>query len=192
MDPEVDAHVHESPKLMTLPLVVLAVLAAVGGLVGIPYVLGGGAHFEKWIGQTVGHGEVHHGAAALEITLMVVSVGVALLGIFAAFVFFMKRTELPARFVAKWPRLHRTVWNKYYVDELNDAAVVLPLKRVSTNFLWLFIDAAVIDGAANGVGFLAKRVGGGLRRMQTGHVYAYALSIVVGAAAVLGVMLWRL
>jgi NADH-quinone oxidoreductase subunit L len=192
MDPEVEAHVHESPALMTMPLAVLAVLAAVGGLIGIPEVIGGGAHFEKWIGHTVGHGEGgHHAPAALEIGLMAVSVSVALLGIFLAYVFYRKKTGLPAQFTAAWPRLHRWVENKYYVDEFNQAAVIEPIKRASTGFLWQFVDTILIDGTVNGVGWLAKKAGAGLARLQTGHVYSYALSMVCGAVVLLGFVLWR-
>ncbi|MDP8225916.1 MAG: NADH-quinone oxidoreductase subunit L [Candidatus Lernaella stagnicola] len=192
MEPDIEAHVHESPKVMTLPLVALALLAMVGGLVGIPHVLGGGAHFENWIAQTVGHGEGHHAPAALELGLMALSVGVALLGIFLAWIFYRKRAELPAKVVNAYPRLYRWVFNKYYVDEFNDAAVVMPIKRVSTHFLYRFIDELIIDGLVNGVGRLARFCGGGLAKMQTGHVYTYAFSVLCGAVALVAFMLWRL
>ncbi len=192
MDPEVEAHVHESPPMMTVPLMLLALLALVGGLVGIPHVLGGGAHFEQWIAHTVGHGETHHAPVALELGLMALSVGVALVGIFLAYTFYRRKTELPGKVVASYPRFYRWVFNKYYVDEFNDAAVIMPLKRVSTNFLWLFIDEAIIDGIVNGSGKLARLVGGGLTKMQTGHVHAYAFSVLCGAVVLVGLMLWRL
>jgi len=193
MDPEVEAHVHESPKSMTVPLMILALLSVVGGLIGIPHVLGGGAHFEMWLHGLVAHGgeAAHHHPAALEIGLMVVSVAVALVGILLAFTFYRKKTEVPAHFVEKHPRLHRTVWNKYYVDEFNEWAVINPIKRASTNFLWGFVDVWIIDGAVNGLAWLAKACGRLFGKLQTGRVYGYATVILIGAAAVVGYLLLR-
>jgi len=194
MAPEVEAHVHESPPVMVLPLAVLALLSIVGGWIGIPHVLGGSANFEKWLEPVVagGHGAAHagHGSASLELALMGVSVLVAAVGIFLAGVFYRRRFELPRKVVAAAPRLHRAVYHKYYVDEFNDAAVINPLKRLSTNFLWKFADVAIIDGAVNGLAGLAKAVGRGFGRLQNGRLYAYALSIVVGTVALLGLMFW--
>jgi len=193
MAPEVEAHVHESPKVMTVPLMILALLSVIGGLIGIPRVLGGGAQFEAWLAPMWGHETeaAVHESGSLELSLMIVSVGVAVLGIFLAFVFYRLKTELPGRFVASWPRLYQTVWHKYYVDEFNDRAVVNPLKRVSTNFLWSFVDVVLVDGAVNGVAGLAKVFSGWFVKIQTGRIYAYALSILIGAAVILGFVLWH-
>jgi NADH-quinone oxidoreductase subunit L len=192
MDPHVEAHIHKNPSTMTGVLVALAALSAVGGLVGVPHVLGGHADFEAWLEPSVpaGGGYRHH-PVSVELGLMGASVGVALLGIFLAWLFFLRKAEWPARFAQAWPTLHRTVWNKYYVDEFNDAAVVNPLKRVSTNFLWLFFDANVVDGAVNGAAALAKGCGALLTKLQTGRIYAYAFSLLVGALALLGVAFMR-
>ncbi|NLH50028.1 MAG: NADH-quinone oxidoreductase subunit L [Myxococcales bacterium] len=195
LEPHTAAHVHESPKMMTVPLLVLALLSVVGGFAGVPAAIGGGAHFASWLAPVVGGeaaAEGGHAPAALEIGLMALSVLVALTGIALAFVFYGRRLGRAERFTTAWPKLHRAVWNKYYVDEFNDAAVINPLKRVATNFLWLFIDAAVIDGAVNGVAATAKRSGALLARLQTGRVYAYALTISLGAVVLLGLVLWRL
>ena len=193
MDSEVEAHVHESPKVMTVPLMILALLAVIGGFIGIPHVLGGGAHFETWLKPLVAHGEhaAHHGPVAVEIGLMIVSVVMAALGIFSAWIFYRKKTELPGKVVSALPGLHRTVWNKYYVDEFNEWAVINPVKRASTNFLWGFVDIWIIDGAVNGVAWLAKACSRLFVKMQTGHVYSYALSILLGAVVVVGFVLLR-
>ncbi len=193
MDPEVEAHVHESPKVMTIPLAILAVLSIVGGLIGIPHVLGGGAQFAAWL-EPVFAAEAaveEHGLAQLELTLMAASVGVAVFGIFLAFIFYGRKTELPQRVAKALPRVYRTVWNKYYVDQFNDWAVVNPIKRASTNFLWGFVDTWIIDGAANGIAWLAKAGGRLFGRLQNGRLYNYATLIVLGAILVLGLMLWR-
>jgi NADH-quinone oxidoreductase subunit L len=194
MEAHVAAHAHESPKVMTVPLLILALLSIVGGLVGIPHVLGGGAHFETWLAPAVeaaGEHAAHEYPATLEMGLMGASVGVALLGIFLAYVFYVRRAEWPAKVATAYPRVHRTLWRKYYVDEFNDAAVINPIKRLSTNFLWLFVDAAIIDGAVDGLAAAAKRCGAGFAKLQTGRIYAYALTLVLGAVAILGFVLWR-
>jgi NADH-quinone oxidoreductase subunit L len=192
MDPEVEAHVHESPRVMTTPLIVLAVLSIVGGFVGVPHVLGGGGRFGAWLAPLLGgEAAAEHYPPQLELTLMVLSVGVAVVGILLALLFYRQRTELPARVVAAMPRLHRVVWNKYYVDQLNDWAVVNPVKRVSTNFLWGFVDTWIIDGAVNGVAWLAKACGRVFARMQTGRIYTYATFILFGALILLGIAFWR-
>jgi NADH-quinone oxidoreductase subunit L len=85
---------------------------------------------------------------------------------------------------------HRVLLNKYYVDEFYDAAIVQPIKRVSTGALWRGVDAGVIDGAVNGTGAF---VGGGsevLRRLQTGSMRTYAASLFLGVVAILGYYLW--
>jgi NADH-quinone oxidoreductase subunit L len=204
LTPELARHAHESPAVMTTPLLILALLSIGGGLVGVPDTLlnalgrlvgaakplPGGELFAEWLRPVVGAGAAEHETAGLEIGLMAVSVGVALLGIFLAYVLYRRNPAWPAKIVAALPRLHRLVWNKYYVDEINDAVVVRPLKRASANFLWQFVDAAVIDGLVNGAGSTAKAGGGLLTKMQTGKIYAYALSILLGAAALLGFALW--
>ena len=101
----------------------------------------------------------------------------------------MKR-EAPARFAERFPALYRTVANKYYWDEWNDALVVRPIKWSSTNFLWGFFDDVVIDGSVNGVAWLARWFGGLFRRLQSGYVFTYALSILVGGVVILGAVLW--
>jgi NADH-quinone oxidoreductase subunit L len=193
LDPHVEAHVHESPRVMTVPLMILAALSVVGGLVGVPHVLGGGANFAAWLAPVFDAEQAaeEHATASLEQTLMVLSVGVAVLGILLAWLFYRQKTEWPARFVAATPRLYRAVWNKYYVDQFNDWAVVSPVKRVSANFLWGFVDTWIIDGAVNGAGWLAKACGRLFARLQSGRLYGYATVILFGALVVLGIMMWR-
>jgi NADH-quinone oxidoreductase subunit L len=191
LTPELAHHAHESGPAMTLPLLVLAALSMVGGFLGIPHALGGGARFAAWL-QLAGIGAAEGAAepAGAELALMALSVGVAALGIFLAHVFYRERRELPAKFAASWPTLHKTVWNKYYVDEINEALVIGPLKSASENVLWRFVDSAVIDGAVNGAGALAKFGGRQFVKLQTGRIYAYALSILIGATLLLGYVLW--
>jgi len=87
--------------------------------------------------------------------------------------------------------LARVLNRKYYVDEIYDAAIVQPIKLLSTGGLWKGVDAGAIDGAVNGVGGLVRTGSGALRRLQTGSIRAYAASLFLGAVMILGYYLWR-
>jgi NADH-quinone oxidoreductase subunit L len=195
MDPEVEKHVHESPYSMTVPLMLLAVLSVGGGWVGIPEALGGHNYFEAWLAPVFGHGAegaVHGGAhhsAALEYLLMAGSVGVALCGIGLAYYLYRVRPEVPKEIAGRVPGLYDVVFHKYYVDEIYDAAIV---QRIVNGSIWLWeaFDATFIDGIVNGVAGLVQRVGDATRRVQTGVVGNYALSLLVGAVILVGFLIW--
>lgn len=192
VDEEIKHHVHESPKIMTIPLVILAILSIIGGYVGVPHVLGGGAHFEKFLEPVfkVPHeGEIHH-PLSLEIGLMVLSVVVALIGIYFAYLYFLKKPELSESFVQKYPNLYRTVHNKYFVDEIYGFLFVDNLLRFG-RFMKNVIDEAIIDGIVNGTGYFLRGLGSVLRFLQSGYVQAYAFSIIIGAILVVGYLLMK-
>jgi NADH-quinone oxidoreductase subunit L len=86
--------------------------------------------------------------------------------------------------------VYRFLSNKYYVDELYDAIVVQPIKRVSSSVLWRGVDAGLIDGTVNGVGLVVRGWSAVLRRVQTGSVRAYAMSLFVGVVAIVSYFLW--
>ncbi|MBI4467548.1 MAG: NADH-quinone oxidoreductase subunit L [Acidobacteria bacterium] len=121
MSPEVEHHVHEAPRTMTVPLVILTGLSIVGGWVGIPAVLGGGNRFEHFLAPVfaprveLAAGEHSH---ALEFVLMLLAVVVGLLGIVLAYFSYLKRPEIPGQLVRRFSELYRLVYNKYYVDEI--------------------------------------------------------------------------
>jgi NADH-quinone oxidoreductase subunit L len=195
MDPEVEAHVHESPYSMTVPLMILAVLAVAGGWVGIPPVLGGHNYFEGWLAPVFAHaaeGAAHgeaHASAALEYLLMAASVGVALCGILLAWYLYRVRTEVPGEIAGRVPGLYDLVLNKYYVDEIYDAAIV---RRIVNGSVWLWeaFDMAFIDGIVNGIAALVNGAGARTRRLQSGVVGNYALSLLLGAVILVGFLLW--
>ncbi len=205
---EVKHHIHESPKVMTVPLMILAVLSVAGGWVGIPYILGGDNRIEKFLEPVfgAGHEATHtadlsilgnayaagggHEAASAEMTLMVLSVVIALVGIFIAYRLYIKSPELPARFVNRFTGLFRTVHNKYYVDEIYGATVVRGLLGLGT-FMKNFFDEVVIDGTINGVAALMGWAGGVLRKIQAGYVQGYAFAMIVGAIIVIGYLVVR-
>ncbi len=209
VDPSV--HPHESPKVMTTPLVVLAGLATVGGMLGVP--LFHGWHIlHNWLqpvlhfdlASALQHSEhMLHAAGRhapswthllepkehsgwIEFSLMVFSTIVAVIGVAGAYIFYIKQPHLPAKFTAgQWG--FNLVQNKYYVDELYDDVVVKPTVKGS-NLLWKECDTKAIDGAVNGT---AKAIGWFSRQAQTlqsGFVRNYALFIVVGFVSLLLVM----
>lgn len=189
-DPRAKDHIPESPLTITIPLMVLGALALLGGYVGVPKILGGNNRFEHFLAPVFEHSQhlngIHaHGTHALEYTLMAVSVTVAVIGILAAWVMYMRNPELPAKFVARFPAVHRVIFNKWYVDELYDAVFVNPCKRIGT-FLWRGVDAKVVDGIVNGCAWVVKGVGTGLRYTQSGYLYNYAVAMVVGVMLIVG------
>lgn len=180
---------------MALALIVLAIGSVVAGYIGIPHALGGHNALATWLAPafTVAGAEAHLAEAdiPLERTLMGVSSLIALLGIGLAAFIWLKRRELAASAARSFPGLHRLLLNKYYVDEVYDAAVVQPIRIVSQEGLWRGFDVQVIDGAVNGA---ASIVGGSadvLRRLQTGSVRTYAGSVFLGVVMILGYYLWR-
>jgi NADH-quinone oxidoreductase subunit L len=188
-DPRAKDHIHESPLVITIPLMVLGLLAVIGGYIGIPHVIGNlVGHIPNYFGDFLApvfaptqeaYGIEAHGSAALEFGLMGVSVGIAVVGIGLAYFMYLMKPELPGKFVNAFQGLHRAVFNKWYVDELYDALFVNPTKKLG-QFLWKGFDVVVVDGIVNGTGFVIKGFSGVLRLTQTGLMHNYALSMVVG------------
>ena len=189
---ELKHHVHESPKVMTVPLVILAILSVIGGYVGIPSeklnVINKFMEpsFEAATSAIKAYAPQRYVSHYAEWIVMALSVVLALLGIYFAYLFYIKKPVLAKGFTEKFPTIYDVVSNKYYYDDWNNYLVVQPLKRASTNFLWGFFDTKIIDGAVNGSAWLARSVGGLLRRLQSGYVFNYALAIVVGLVFVFG------
>jgi len=188
VDPHV--HPHESPPLMTVPLMTLAGLSVVGGLVGIP-IIQGANRFKDFLAPSITP-MVHevHAPVWFEITMMMFAMAVAGAGIYMAYKMYLKRPELPEKVIEKIPVIYDLVYNKYYVDEIYDATVVEPIKNGS-DFLWHGVDENIIDGAVNGsattVGWLSSH----LRKLETGFVQSYALAILIGAVLVTGYLIGR-
>ena len=180
-------HAHESPPIMTVPMVILAVLSVIGGYVGVPHVLGGENHFHQFLAPVFGevsrHLEKAHGAGGeggLELLLMLVSVAVAFVGIGKAYYFYIKEPSMPKRAAEALPGVYRVLFNKYYVDEIYQFLFVNSAKRLGT-ILWRQFDENVVDRTVNLVAGIMRVLGSGLRLFQTGFVQDYALGIVIGA-----------
>jgi NADH-quinone oxidoreductase subunit L len=122
---------------------------------------------------------------------MAVSSGVAIAGIGIAAYFFLRNREASTAIASRFAGVHRLLLNKYYVDEIYDAAVVQPIRITSDEGLWKIVDVKVIDGSVNGLARFVGALGGGMRLVQTGSVRAYAASLFFGVVAILGYYLWR-
>jgi len=116
---------------------------------------------------------------------------VALAGIGLATLIWLRRPAMADAWAARFPAVHRLLLGKYYVDELYNAVIVQPIKRISQGLLWRGVDAGVIDGTVNGVGLVVRGWSAVLRRLQTGSVRAYAMSFFVGVVTIVGYYLWR-
>jgi NADH-quinone oxidoreductase subunit L len=172
-------HLHESPWAMTIPLVVLAILSVVGGLIGIPQVLAKDAHrLEHFLSPVFAAGKSANGTHALshstEYLLMAVSVAVAALAIFIAIGRFSKKPDLDES-----TGLGKILANKWYIDELYDNIVVKPLNWLGKTFDTI-LEKSVIDGAVNGIGKLVQTGSRQLRLLQSGQVGSYVLLMIVG------------
>ncbi len=195
-DPKAKDHVHESPWVITLPLVVLAFLATVGGYVGVPEALGGHNQIHHFMEPVFGHAqEVYHIAVKeamhhnpIEYVLMALSVVLALIGIGVASLMYMKNPDLPAKFTAKFSKLHRWVFNKWYVDEAYDALFVETTKKLGI-FCWRGFDVKVIDGIVNGLARVVGACSSALRHTQTGLFQNYALTMVLGTVVMVAIFI---
>ncbi|NLE60932.1 MAG: NADH-quinone oxidoreductase subunit L, partial [Planctomycetes bacterium] len=151
LDKKVAAQVHESPSVMTVPLIILAALAAVAGFVGLP---GGLSAIHNFLAPAfVTPGVIHAPAAgsATEWILLVVSAIVSVLGIYLAYHLYVLRPELPKKISTQFSALYNLLVRKYYVDEAYMEVIVKPLRDLG-GFLGSSVDRGLIDGIVNGVG----------------------------------------
>jgi NADH-quinone oxidoreductase subunit L len=187
---EQEHHLHESPKVMTIPLMLLCVGAVASGWVGIPHLLGGGAHFTEFMKPVLGHLE-GHGTHADEWFVMAISIVAGLSGIGLAAFVYLREENLAAKITQKFAGIHRVLWNKYYVDELYDLIIVRPTIWVARSVIVGVTDGKIIEGVVNGVPSLIGRVSSLLRSLQTGMVQQYAAVMAIGAFVVIAlVLLW--
>jgi NADH-quinone oxidoreductase subunit L len=191
---------------MAFALIVLAIGSIAAGYIGIPHALGGHNRLSGWLapsfqavapaGEVVDSaaalaGEAAEGAIVLERILMGVSSLIALAGIGIALIVWLRRPAIAEAMARNYPGLHRLLLNKYYVDEVYDAAIVQPIRIGSEEGLWRRFDVNVIDGAVNGTGAIVASWAGMMRRLQTGSVRSYAGSMFVGVVVILGYYLWK-
>jgi len=176
---------HESPMVMLAPLMILALLSLVGGLVGW------GNRFEHFLEPVFGSAGVGEATSrTTELVLMGVSIAVALSGWWLAYLLYCARPELPQKIADSLGGFYQAVVHKYYIDELYAALFVKPLIDGSTRILWQGVDRNIIDAAVNDAGDGARRVSDEVRHMQSGNIRSYAGWIAAGSAVVIAFMIW--
>jgi len=182
-----DKHPHESPKVMTIPLMALAVLSVIGGLIGIPALFSGegGNKFEHWLEPIFKNSELklsHYQtyAHSTEITLMIVSVILAVTGILVARNIYLKNPSFADKMKNKFNGIYKILWNKYFIDEFYDWLIVTPIYRLSESVLWKITDAKLIDGTVNGLASIVNSISTRIRKFENGIAQFYALIMAVG------------
>jgi NADH-quinone oxidoreductase subunit L len=197
-------HLHESPRVMTIPLVLLAAGSLLAGFVGVPGILGGGNRFHAFLAPVTGEGHApggghaaageaaraslehassaveHAASGGLEATLMVLSVIAGLIGIFIAYRLYLRNPEAPAAITRKLKGLHKLVYNKYYVDEIYERSIVKPGFTFSQKALFGIFDVRIIDGIVNTLGITVRFMGSVVRLLETGVVRTYAFFMLIG------------
>ena len=190
-DHHVRDHVHESPSVMTVPLMILAFLAFFGGFLGLPIIEGGHVlkDFLAPVFHVHGAPEHPHADLGMELGLMGVSVAMAVIGIFTARYFYFTNPAAAKELSEKegiTKSIYTLMQNKYYVDEIYDALFVRPIIAVSDKALWKIFDVKIIDGFVNAVGDFVLGLGAAVRTMHTGLVRTYALAMVFGCVFLVG------
>jgi NADH-quinone oxidoreductase subunit L len=187
-------HLHESPKTMTIPLVVLAVLAIVAGFIGIPHVLGGSHWLEHFLAPVFKQSEIYaHGhklTHSTEYVLMGVTVTITILMILFARNKFVSKGYVPADDSVKQGFIPRLLANKYYVDEFYNAIIVKPLNGLAS-FSYKFLELKAVDAIVNGVGKLVVFISGQARKLQTGNTGFYIFAMVIGILVILALNLFN-
>jgi NADH-quinone oxidoreductase subunit L len=190
--------VHESPKNMTIPLIVLAVLSVCGGWMAAPQLVGGVNHFQHFLAPVLATGaepaaaaaETSGGGGELLQALLGAPVIAGLLGFLLAWWFYIKSPETPKKLAASLSAPYKLLLGKYFIDELYRAVIVRPLVWISDKVLWHVVDERAIDGTVNGVAFVSRETGDRVRRTSTGNIRSYATWIILGVLVFTSLLLW--
>lgn len=184
---EQEHHLHESPRSMTIPLIVLAVLSVIGGFIGIPEVLGGKHFLEEFLKPVFSDSSirlVHHLPEMTEYILMGVAVTVMGVSLYYAYITYVKKGTVPAAEEQELNPIHKLVYKKYMIDELYENVFTKPLNLISEAFHKL-VDNQIIDGIVNGVGVAVNWVSGTIRLVQTGNIGFYVFVMVISIVLIL-------
>lgn len=189
-------HPHESPKVMTIPLIILAVLSTIGGFVGIPAVFSGenGNLLKNWLHPVYEPAEtymlhINLYSHATEILLMVISVVAGVIGILLARHFYLQNIKPIEWLIERFKKFYNLLFNKYYVDEIYDFLIVTPIVKISEKFLWKINDSLIIDGFINGTAESINELARFIRRIQTGIAQFYALIMIFGITLIIFLLL---
>ncbi|MBC8047627.1 MAG: NADH-quinone oxidoreductase subunit L, partial [Fimbriimonadaceae bacterium] len=175
--------VHESPKVITIPLIILCVLAIVGGVINIPHLFGGDKMMMHYLSDVVPIHEHGNVSVSEEWILMGISTCAILAIIFVAFSKYYKRKDVPES-DTELKGYGKVLNAKYYVDEIYDAAIVRPWNKLSAFFSNIF-EKYVVDGAVNGSARLVQELSNNLRLLQVGTIGFYLFTMVIGVICLL-------
>jgi NADH-quinone oxidoreductase subunit L len=187
-------HVHESPLSMTVPLSILAVLSIIGGWVGVPLAFGGHNEFEHFLEPVFSpdtHVVEHVTTRAAEPVLAAVSVLTAVLGLFIAYLWYVRKPGTAATLATKYKPAYSLLDHKYWVDEIYATVIVTPLLAVSRIGLNGILDTGIVQGTAVGLTKTTTGIGALTRRMISGNIRSYAGWLALGAAAVIIIVLFK-
>jgi NADH-quinone oxidoreductase subunit L len=187
--------VHESPWIMTLPLILLAILSIIGGWVGIPAALGGHNEFEHFLAPVFASANVVDipivASHALELTLAAVSLLTAALGFFFAYLFYYRKPGTAAALAKRFAPIYSLLDHKYWVDEIYGRLIVTPLLGFSRLILSGLVDGGIIQGASSGLAVSTRGSSWLVQRIQSGNIRSYAGWLAIGAAAVIAIVLFK-
>jgi len=190
LEPEVKKHIHESPRAMTIPLVILAFFSVGAGYIGLPAVFGEKLNwFSNFLEPVIKEPREVHIGLQTEWLLIVISVAVALSGIFIAYVFYIRSPRIPRALATRFPTSYKLLYNKYYVDEIYNVVFVNSTIKGS-EIIYDKFDLKVIDGAVNGTATATGFSGKILSYFQSGLIKDYALIFLLGAIIFLGYLLF--
>lgn len=183
-----DTHAHESPKIMTVPLIILAALSTIGGFVGVPESLGGKSLIAAFLHPVFADArrniiELNSGSIS-ELMLMAITVVVVIASIVYARNKYIVHRDLPIEEGEKMARIPIIIYHKYYIDEMYNALITHPLDRIS-DFMGRVVDLKIIDGTVGAIGKFIQWVSGKLRLMQTGNVDFYLFAMVIGIVLII-------
>ncbi|MBI4686589.1 MAG: NADH-quinone oxidoreductase subunit L [Nitrospirae bacterium] len=187
---EQEHHLHESPSIMTVPLMLLAVGAVAAGWVGIPHILA--PHSDRigeFLAPVLGHPK-GEGTHAEEWFVMGLSTVIGLAGILTAYAMYGKKTDLPQKIGSAFQPIYKLLYNKYYVDELYDKTIVRPVLNASQKVFLGFLDGKIIEGTVNGIPALIGAFGERLRKIQTGMISHYGLVMAAGALIIIWIVIF--
>jgi NADH-quinone oxidoreductase subunit L len=181
-------HIHESPWVMTIPLMLLGVGAIAAGWIGIPSIMGGGAQFSEFLRPVVGEME-SHATHAEEWRVMGMSTVLVFIGLGLSAFFYMRASKIPEKIARTFNIVYQIVYHKYYVDELYHYTIIKPTMWVAKNILVGVTDAKVIEGVVNGVPGAIGWFSGRLRKVQTGLAQHYGIMMAAGAFFIVALVL---
>ncbi|MDP4291597.1 MAG: NADH-quinone oxidoreductase subunit L, partial [Bacteroidota bacterium] len=175
-------HLHEPAKVMTIPLIILAILSFAGGFLNIPDIFGGNQGFHNFLSPVMSkipNAEMIAATSSTEYTLIGVSVVLLLVTIFIARQYYVVKKQVPEADPSQLTGIARVVYNKFYVDEIYDFLFVKPYTFISVK-LFNWIEKNVIDLIVNTTGTLSIWIGSQSKRVQTGNTGLYLFIMVFG------------